>query len=126
LETLDLLQYIDFSKMTSLFCYYSLRDFNIAFGLENMRPYYEDKRGKKNKLRQGRNIKGRLEFTNYYKKEKFTLNMYVLDLCGLQSGGLAMLASSVGLSKLDVLDDYKENIDRGLLDRPEAFLDYSI
>lgn len=107
-----------------LFMYYSLKDLTLAFGRNNMYTYYL---GMENKFfMQSRNIKGVLFFDIDYKLIQYSFKIYIKDVVSLHPGGLKDLANSVGLQKLDVLDDYKEDMVQALVEKPKWFLLYSM
>jgi hypothetical protein len=99
--------------------YYSAKDLSFSFGYDNLKPYYT---GKTKGLVQMRNIKGnfRIDYDNIF----YQIN--IRDLYGYSQYGLKMLAESVGLSKFDTLDSYKENMDKALIEKTDDFIKYSI
>lgn len=107
-----------------LYMYYSLKDLTLAFGRNNMYSYYLGI-GKKF-FRQSRNVKGILFFNVDHKQVEYGFKIYIKDIVSLHPGGLKELANSVGLEKLDVLDNYKENMVQALEKVPKQFLHYSI
>lgn len=101
------------------FIYYTPKDLTYAFGYSNLLPYYN---GKIKTLKTQRNIKGKFKI-NY---NNINHTMKIKDLSGYNKGGLKVLAESVGLKKLDVLDNYKANMDLALKEKPEEFILYGM
>jgi hypothetical protein len=114
------------SKLSlALYFFYTLTDLNYALGIDNMMPYYLNT-NKKNELKVNRNVKGTLKFHYdlYEGDVLFELKLY--DLKGLGSGGLKDLANSCGLTKIDVLDSYKSDMDQALIHKQEDFFLYGM
>lgn len=102
-----------------LYLYYSAKDLTYCFGYSNLKPYYL---GKLNYISQKRNIVG----TFYIDINNIKHVITIRDLYGYNQYGLKVLAESVGLEKLDVLDSYKTQMDLALIEKTEDFIRYSM
>ncbi len=103
----------------NLYMYYSLKDLTFCFGYNNLKLYYM---GSKKKITQNRNISGTFQI-NYDTRIHF---FKIFDLFGYSSSGLKSLALSVNLEKFDDLDNYKTEMNRALIEKPDLFIKYAI
>lgn len=108
-----------------LFFYYSLKDLTYSFGLTIMYPYYKGT-SKKGRLIQRRNVSGFLVVEYPIDYNLFTFVFVLKDLVSLHPGGLAELANSVGLKKIDALDQYKKDMSIPLKEKPLEFIEYGL
>lgn len=115
-----------------LWFYYSMKDLNISFGLENMRPYFT---GKKQGLLQRRSIFGTLKFSHVINGQNIECNIKLKDLYGIDSNGLAKMASAYGATGKNSIpinaikqsmDQYKKHMSRGLVEKPIDFITYAM
>ena len=109
-----------------LYFYFSLKDLNYAFGINNMLPFYYEKKGRSKSIISYRNIRGTLYFTYSDGESLVDFQFVLMDLKGLGPGGLKDLANANSLQKLDVLDEYKACMDKALIERPQDFLLYAL
>jgi hypothetical protein len=115
-----------------VYFYYSLKDLNLAFGFNNLLPYYLPKSNRtKNKIVQRRSVTGYFKSSEVYLDEVFEYTIVLKDLYGLDSGGLQNMIKSSGLSDVAseskaLLDSYKSQMDVALLTYPLIFIEYSM
>jgi hypothetical protein len=103
----------------NLFMYYSFKDLTFCFGYNNLKPYYT---GSQKSIIQNRNISGNFQI-NYDTRIHY---FKIFDLFGYSSTGLKSLALSVNLQKYDDLDNYKSEMNRALIEKPDLFIKYAI
>lgn len=102
----------DVSGRTSLLNFFSPKDFEYAFGWPKWKKAID-----KDKVKQKRNITGRVGGTN------------LKDLSGWAGyNGLEETAKGLGVEVMNKgdMDSYKTNMGLGLLEQPEKFLDYAV
>jgi hypothetical protein len=105
---------ISYKEIDSLM-FSSPRDIWKSHGWDNVRPYFDDAT-----IDKKRSISGLYELSGRKFKE--------WDLSGWTNEGLKSLASSVGVDTKDkgLMDEYKSCMLKGLLEKPELFIDYSM
>lgn len=120
----------------NLFFFFTLTDLTIAFGYDNMLPYYT---GNKKQISRKRNYTGNIVFIDkllYFdfdnnklvSSPEFRFDISLNDLSAIDVGGLETIMSSCGLdtSKKNLLDDCKAQMDLALINRTGIFCEYSI
>jgi hypothetical protein len=110
----------------SVYYFYQIRDLSIAFGLDNMLPYYsKQKKG----LKQLRKVSGKLKFEYLYQNSTY-VDYFVLvrDVSGLEAGSLKDIALGCGLQveTKTSLDSYKKDISQAVKQIPDVFFKYAI
>ncbi len=103
-------------REVGLLMYFSPKDVEYALGWDAFREGIEE-----GKVRQRNSLSGKFSTMG----QKVT----VKDLCGWAGkASLARFAASMGVEAADKgnMDDYKERMHRGLLERPEDFLRYAV